>query len=31
MADLHGTIMYSWACAILIELLADFYPSESKK
>ena len=25
-ADLHGTTMFSWACAIVIDLLSDTFP-----
>lgn len=29
-ADLHGTVMYTWACAIIVELLKEDYPDEAQ-
>lgn len=28
-ADVHGTVMYVWACAIIIDILKDDYPDEA--
>jgi hypothetical protein len=28
-ADLHGTVMYVWACAIILDILKDEFPSEA--
>ena len=29
-ADLHGTLMFTWACAMIIKILKDLFPNEQK-
>lgn len=28
-ADIHGTVMYTWSCAMIIEILKEDYPDEA--
>lgn len=28
-ADIHGTVMYTWSCAMIIDILRDEFPDES--